>query len=483
MATSAKRWNNKRMLNAIRHDASLEYQSRIPAADKASIGDYMDALFKSRICRNEFVDALVNRIGLVISRDLSWNNPLAEFKRGMMSYGDTVEEYAMGLLEAHTYNPQTDYGDKDVWGRELPDVQSIFHSVNRQDYYKVSVNENMLKRAFLSDGGNGMDGFGLNKFIEDLMSRPMSSDQVDEFLLMSSLLREYNSRGGFFNVHIPDVSAQGSTAEDAKFVLRRLREFAGLLPFVSTRYNAAHMPVFADPSELILICTPEFNAALDVEGLAAAFNVEYTDFNTRKVIIPRENLGIKGVQAILTSRDIFAVWDTVLETRDIDNPVGLYHNYLLHHHQIMSTSLFVPAIAFTTGEGTPVDPITVVNPAGLTVKLADVDGVTPTELVAGNAYQLDAVVTGEDADKLGVVYTVEGNKSTDTVVGFDNMLRIGPDESAKTIKVTGKVIWIDEDGKGRREPSADVTGVPEITAVISWPVVAGEPTPPKPVSR
>jgi len=129
--------------------------------------------------------------------------------------------------------------------------------------------------------------------------------------------------------------------------LRSIREYASKLPFISRHYNAAGMPVSANPEDLELFTTPGFQAAVDVEALAALFNVPYAEVPARITVIPEENMNIPGVQAVLTTRDFFMVADTYYDTAQIDNPAGLHTNFFLHHHQIISYSRFVPAIAFS----------------------------------------------------------------------------------------------------------------------------------------
>src|SRR5690625_3605892 len=158
-----KETSNVAILNAIRNDASLDYQRRIPAATKAGIRDQVKTLTEHRPLWNEFVNALINRIGTVIARNMSWTNPLAEFKRPMLTYGDTIEEIQTGLLRAHVYDPDREYLEKDLFGTELPEVQANFHTVNRREFYKVTVNEHLLRHAFTSAED------GLSQFVAQLM--------------------------------------------------------------------------------------------------------------------------------------------------------------------------------------------------------------------------------------------------------------------------------------------------------------------------
>ena len=79
------------VLNSIRATASAEYQNRIPEATRENIADVGNAMMNYQPAQNEFLNALVNRIGLVVIQNKLWANPLAPFKRGMLDFGDSIE--------------------------------------------------------------------------------------------------------------------------------------------------------------------------------------------------------------------------------------------------------------------------------------------------------------------------------------------------------------------------------------------------------
>ena len=202
-----KNVDNVDFMNAVRQDLSASYQERIPAVTKGSIAKTMDTLMSLEAQRNEFVDALVNRIGTQIARSMSWSNPLAFLKQGMLSYGSSVEEFYMGLLKAQSYSSDRDYMEKSIFGQNVPQSKSIFHKINRMNVYTNTINETMLRRAFL-------EGNGVSSLISNMMSIPSTSDNQDEFLAMTNLIPEYEHRGGFYHVHVPDVAGDGSDEQD-----------------------------------------------------------------------------------------------------------------------------------------------------------------------------------------------------------------------------------------------------------------------------
>lgn len=460
---------NAAILDAVRGIASTDYQRRIPASDQAGVAATIENLTKpeNRQWMNEFIDVLVNRIGMTIARTKNWTNPLAPFKQGMLSYGNTIEEIQVGLLQAHGYDPDRDYMEQTLFGRERPEVQVNFHTVNRQDFYKVTVNEALLKRAFLEP--NGLSGF-----INQLMDAPANSDQWDEFLLTSSLFKEYESNGGFYHVHVPDVADLASNGDDARLALRKMRAMAGNLGFLSTQYNAAKMPVFANPEDLLLFVTPEYNAGIDVEALAGAFNVGRAEMIGKIVQLPESAFGITGAQAIMTTDDFFVIADTLYESTSQWNPANLHNNYFLHHHQVISASRFVPAVLFTTGADDEVINIQAKVTSVAAITIEEVDGVVPTDVEAGGMIALVShAVTDTPEIEGAVIWTVTGSESLRTFITQTGVLHIAPDETATTVTVHATSAQVDADNP-RLDPftaslAVTVTGGP----VGGWPEQGG----------
>lgn len=432
---------NAQLLNALRSGLSPDYQSRIPNVTKANIQKSIETLMEVPVLRNEFIDAMINKIGLTIFKSKIWRSPLQGFKIDPLTWGAVIEEVQVGLLEAKVYDPDREYMEKEIFGRELPPVSVAYHKINRQNYYKISIREEMLRRAFLTD-------MGLSQMVTNLMNALYNSAHVDEFELTCSLFAEYADKGGFFKVNVPAVADEAS----AKKLLKSVRAMSGNLEFYSTHYNAAGLPTFANQEDLVLFISPEAKAELDVEAFAAAFNIPYTDLPARVITIPKEKFGISGVQAILTTKDFFVIADVLMENREIQNPASLDKNYFFHIHQVLSLSLFVPAILFWTGAGDviPTNETPVTGISAITAKYSQ-DGVTvvdPASLTRGELYILDAKATTNPANGLndGVKWYVTGQESTGTYISQTGNLQIGGTETADAITVRAVSSWIDPSG-------------------------------------
>ena len=457
--------SNAEIMDAIRNEASMEYQNRIPEVSQATIKEAVDNLMNYRPAWNEFINTFVNRIGQVYARTQSWTNPFAVYKKGLMTFGDTVEEYMADMLEAHEYSADRDYGEKVLFGQERPAVEVNFHKVNRENFYKITVNEKLLRRAFLNEGG-------LSQLIAQIMDAPLKSDQWDEFLLMTNLFREYESNGGFYKMQVPDFSELNTGEYEARSALKTIKSMAMKLPYLSREFNAAHMPVAAQPTELTLIGTPNFLASIDVDGLAPIFHIDKADTSWNRTIpLPEQYFGIDGCQGILTTTDFFMVFDTLLENRNQPNPAGLYENFFLHHWQIISASRFVPAIMLTSEMQTITlrEDFTVSSIADTVV--SDADGNVVTTVNRGSIYALDtAVVTDPVGGNVGVAYAVTGNESNHTYITNNGVLYVGQDEASDTITVTAITTFTDPTNPRLDGITSDVDLTVAGDVQAMWPV-------------
>lgn len=462
--------DNAQILNAIRTDASLAYQQRVPAATQGNITATVEALTEYKPMMNEFVDGLVNRIGDVVIKSKTWTNPLAEFKRGMMQYGETIEELATTLLKAKRYDVNNDYSD--VFKVNAPEVMSNFHSINRADMYELSVNDIQLRRAFLND-------YGLQDLVGRIMETPYTSDYWDEYLIMRNLFAEYNRIDGFYKVEVPDIAA--ATTRQAKedagaAITEAVRAQAGKMRFLSGNYNAGGAPTFTNPDDLVIFATPEFVASLDVNLIAFAFNASAAALQSRIVLV--DDFGIDGCQAILCDKDFFMCADTLINFESIRNPKWMGWNYFLNHQGIYSVSRFVNAVMFTTEAGS--------MRTVPTIKVTDVDvsymplpgGDVPTYAVKGAKTRLAATVNGTVSPETpgyvvpqGVEWEiVESDKplAMGTQLSADGILTIAPEQEGAyvTVKATSTFIDPKQPASGRTPISGTLkVGIGEIPTI------------------
>lgn len=343
--------NNSTILDRIRLEGTNDYQQRIPAASQSGVRKTIQALNKPMNNKlfNEFVDNLITLIGTQYINSKAWENPFAEFKRLDVQQMKTVQEMGFQLMEAKGF----DHESQELFLVEHPEIKLAYHSMNRQDKYKITLNSEMLQNAFLSPTG-------LSDFLGGALTAQLNSDAYDEYQMMKNLIKEADEQDTFFNVQIADLTAPGATDLEIKYFIESVRAYVGKLKFLSGQYNKYGIPTFSMPEGLVLFVTPELNAKIDVNVLAAAFNVSYAEMTTRVVII--DEFPVDNIQALLVDEDWFKVGDSKFETTTWFNPETLNTQYYLHHWSTISFSPFMNAIKFTTDAGTDI-PVVTTDPA------------------------------------------------------------------------------------------------------------------------
>lgn len=323
-------------LNNIRANASDEYQQRIPVATQQNIATIGQAFQTYTNVYNEFIDTLLNKIGKTILETKLFKNKLARFKSGTITNAQDVEEIFIEMAKAEgNYNPA---GPNPLGRRTPPDVKTIYHRMNRRDYYCVSVGDVDFIRVFRSEST-------LDAFISGIINSIYSGAEYDEWCAMKNLLATYN---GYFDYDVPVITAENAP-ETAKAFVKTLRKAVQDLSFASTQYNAAGVKTWTDPSDLVLLVNKDVVAEIDVEVLAKAFNMGKTDIQTAIVVM--DDFGsLEDTYGLLVDKNFFRVYDTLSHFEPQRNAQGLFTNYFYHVHQILSASTFKNAVRLQAKE-------------------------------------------------------------------------------------------------------------------------------------
>ena len=332
--------------------------------------------------KNAFIDALVNRIMTVRITSISYENPWAFVKQGIMELGETVEEIFIEMAKPYQYNPED--AETTLYKRYTPDVKSVFHSVNFKKFYPMTISDYDLRNAFLSFGA--MDDF-ITKCIEQVYT----GANFDEFQTMKYLIARCALQGEIKAESVPAI-----TKENAQEVTQKMVEIAKNMQFPSTKYNFMNVTNFTDPSYLCTFLTTKAESIFDVNVLAMAFNMEkaeligrqvsvdgfgdfdnerlallfaedpYTDF---KPFTPEELKQLSSIVGLMVDKRWFMIFDNLIQMEDAKNGKGLYLNYFYHVWKMFSISPFHNAVLFTSDpvavSKVAVTPPTVTTPAGV----------------------------------------------------------------------------------------------------------------------
>ena len=139
-----------KVFNVIRSNASGVYMNTVPSATESNIQSISNILFNDAYqpLLNEFVTNLINRIGLTIVRNKSYDNPLAIFKKGSMPLGTDIQDIFTNPAEAEQYEYSNTAMAKLLTITD-PDTHVAYYQRNRKDLYTKTISREGLQGAFV----------------------------------------------------------------------------------------------------------------------------------------------------------------------------------------------------------------------------------------------------------------------------------------------------------------------------------------------
>ena len=366
------------ILNAIRNSATADYRNYIPAAypDQDSIREIGAIIMDMPLLKNEFLNALVNRIGRVLITSKMYRNPWSVFKKGILEFGETIEDIFVNIAKPFEYDPAV--AESKVFAREIPDVRAAFHIMNYQKFYKATIQNEQLRQAFLS-------WTGITDLIAKIVDSMYTASNYDEFLVMKYMLAKHILNGELYPEEISAVSSA-----NMKSIASKIKGTSNSFEFMSTKYNLAGVSNYSLKDEQYLIVDSNFDATMDVEVLASSFNMSKAEFMGHRVLIDSfgeidntrlaeifkdsdwyeplttdEINALKAIPAVIVDKNWFMIYDNLVEFTEQYNPQGLYWNYFYHAWKTFSVSPFANAAVFVPG--TPAVSSVSVSPESATV--------------------------------------------------------------------------------------------------------------------
>ena len=420
------------ILNVIRNNASVDYRNYVPKADAndvESVRTIGAIIMDYPALQNEFLNALVNRIGRVMLTSKMYSNPIAFFKKGVLEYGESIEEIFVNIAKVQEFNPEI--AEQEVFKRVVPDVRAAFHIMNYQKFYKATVTQEQLKQAFLSWDG-----------VTDLIARIVDSmytgANYDEFLVMKYLLARHILDGRVYPVTVPTVNA-----ENAKAIVTTVKGVSNKLTFMNSEYNPAAVRTFTEKTDQYMIVNSVFDATMDVNVLASAFNMDKAEFLGHRVLIdgfgdldvarlgeifagdPTYNepsqdelTALNAIPAVIVDKDWFMVFDMLTQFTEQYNGQGLYWNYFYHVWKTFSVSPFANSVLFVPG--TPSVTSVAVSP-------------TTASVPKGGSVSLSAVVVTEYFAPQTVVWT---SSAADVKVSAAGVVTVDADAKSASATIT-----------------------------------------------
>lgn len=346
----------KQSLNALREISSTIYHEYIPVIDDSTdISAFAEPIMTYPVVYNEFCDVLVNKLVYSQFETMTFNNPLRVLEGDRIPLGYAGEHVYTNPAQARGFNVNDFAG---VLMKYESDTKVEYHTVNSDVQYCVTVSRQQLKKAMTS-------WENLAEFITQLSNSLYNGCYIDEFRWTKNIISGAFKENRAVYEKITAVTDEST----AKAFVEKARKYFLNFQLPSTEYNAwaknggAGRPIttWSRPEDIVLVVRNDIRAKIDVQSLAAAFNLPYADFLGNVITVDNfDAYDDDGNQVYDGSAIVGGIFDKSffkIKTQDmfmenVYNPNNRSMQYYLNVIRMYNMSLFANGVIFATSDPT-----------------------------------------------------------------------------------------------------------------------------------
>lgn len=368
------------VLNAIRATATDAYQATIPLATMENFTHVGSAVLQAPPqIRNEFFNALLNKVGLQLFNDREFGNPLITLKKGKLEYGQTIEDIFVEMARPFDYITGTREGE------EVPDQFAInkaitktafYYNILGRQYFKT-IHEQDLKRAFLSADG-------LGRLISNVMLSMKNGANYDDYRMAIAIIArqiEESKNNTKWKGEVKlltlynNINGTTLTADDAlnskdflQFMSNQFKKWSNRLTKPRSDLNNAGVINWIPKERQRIMMLSDIQADIDTNLMAWAYNNERleigeideidcwysigndgTNVKPDDIVVKGE-LGLEGskpVVAVIYDPDMVKIYNVTTRMSYAENARGLYYNTFSTMEDIFAASPFHNFVVFS----------------------------------------------------------------------------------------------------------------------------------------
>lgn len=344
----------KQSLNAIREISSTIYHEYIPVIDDSTdISAFAEPLFTYPVVYNEFCDVLVNKLVYSQFETMTFNNPLRVLEGDRIPLGYAGEHVYTNPAQARGFNVNDFAG---LLVKYEADVKVEYHTVNSDIQYCVTIARQQLKKAMTSWDN-------LASFITQLSNSLYNGAYIDFFRYTKNIIAGAFKENRAVYEKITAVTSEAT----AKAFVEKARELFLNFQLPSTQYNAwaknggAGKPIttWTRPEDIVLIIRNDVRSKIDVQSLAAAFNLPYADFLGNVITVDNfdcyDDDGTKvydgsDIVGMIADKAWFKIKTQDFFMENFYNPNNRTMQYYLNVQRMYNMSLFANGVIFATDD-------------------------------------------------------------------------------------------------------------------------------------
>lgn len=340
-------------------DQNSIYHQYVPVVtESTTIGEFGAPILDSQnlAVLNDFV-GLLKKVVFTAVYNKTFNNPLVDLEGERMPLGQFIEDVYVNPSKARGFNVNDFAGLLQKYDAE---IATQYLSVNSDLQYCVTITREKIRNAFTSWDQ-----------LEGLISGMVNS------LYNGAYITRYNQAKGLPLAAFKRGAIKYEVVNDpvdeqtAKAMVRKMRADYSKFQIPSTKFNAwadvkgpdaFALKTWSSPEDVIVMISADVEALLDVEVLAAAFNMSKADFLGRVIVVDDfsqynedGSVAVDGsmIKAVVCDKAWFKIKTQDFAMDEFYNANNRTWQYYLNDVRLVNYSLFANAKIYTTSEPTP----------------------------------------------------------------------------------------------------------------------------------
>lgn len=335
------------------------YHQYVPVVtESTTIGEFGAPILDSQNINvlNDFV-SLLKKVIYTAVYTKTFNNPLAQLEGDRMPLGNFIEDVYVNPAKARGFNVNDFAG---LLQKYEAQVATQYLAVNSDLQYCVTITREKIRNAFTSWDN-----------LEALVTAMVNS------LYNGAYITRYNQAKGLPLAAFEggavkyEVITNPTTEATAKALIRKMRADYSKMQIPSTAFNAWSdvkgedafaLKTWSDPQDIVVLISADVEALIDVEVLAAAFNMSKADFLGRVIVVDDFSqyaddgtVAVDGsmIKAMICDKAWFKIKTQDFAMDEFYNANNRTWQYYLNDDRMVNYSLFANAKIYTTAEPTP----------------------------------------------------------------------------------------------------------------------------------
>ena len=262
-------------------DSGDIFHQYFPVVDaNTNIGEWGAPIFGANYqAVQESFFGLLKQIAYVATVTRLFDNPLSQLEGENIPLGWAGEETYINPVKGRQFDVNDFAG---ILQKYEADVKVQYLNVNMDIQYPVTLTRDKIRQAFTS-------WRDLEEFINGIVNALYNGAYINMFQYTKDLVSAAFSANKAAYIKVTPVTNEAT----GKAMIKKLRELYTLFQMPSSEYNAwkkvggAGRPIttWCAPEDIVLIIRADIMAAVDVDVLAAAFNMDKADFIGRVITI------------------------------------------------------------------------------------------------------------------------------------------------------------------------------------------------------